>query len=62
MFHRIGGNLVNVVSFGPTEGVGTLVAHGGWTDSQMPDRIYADQEADHARDEARDVRAKIRGE
>lgn len=35
---------------------------GGWTDTQMPDRIYADQEAGYARDEARDVRAKIRGE
>ena len=35
---------------------------GGWTDTQMPDRVYADQEAEYARDEARDVRAKIRGE
>lgn len=35
---------------------------GGWSDTQMPDRIYADQEAGYARDEARDVRAKIRGE
>jgi len=39
-----------------------LKEHGGWTDSQMPDQVYADQEADYARDEARDVRAKIRGE
>jgi integrase len=39
-----------------------LQQHGGWVDTQMPDRIYADQEADYARDEARDVRAKIRGE
>jgi integrase len=35
---------------------------GGWKDTQMPDRIYADQEMDYARDESRDVRAKIRGE
>jgi hypothetical protein len=35
---------------------------GGWSDTQMPDRIYADQEATYAREEARDVRAKIRGE
>jgi len=39
-----------------------LKAHGGWTDTQMPDRIYADQEADHAREEAKAVRARIRGE
>ena len=36
--------------------------HGGWVDNQMPDRIYADQEREYAREEARDVRAKIRGE
>lgn len=35
---------------------------GGWTDTQMPDRIYADQSADYAREEARDIRARIRGE
>lgn len=39
-----------------------LMAHGGWSDSQIPDRIYAEQEAEYARDEAADVRAKIRGE
>ncbi len=39
-----------------------LKAHGGWTDTQMPDRIYADQEADHAREEAKAIRARIRGE
>lgn len=39
-----------------------LQAHGGWADTQMPDRIYADQQMDYARDEARDVRAKLRGE
>jgi integrase len=35
---------------------------GGWSDNQMPDKIYADQDADYSRDEARDIRAKIRGE
>lgn len=39
-----------------------LQAHGGWVDTQVPDRIYADQEAEAARDEARNVRAAIRGE
>lgn len=39
-----------------------LQAHGGWADTQMPDRIYADQQADYARDEAKAVRARIRGE
>jgi integrase len=39
-----------------------LQQHGGWTDTQVPDRIYADQEAVAAREEARDVRAKLRGE
>ncbi len=36
--------------------------HGGWSDNQMPDLIYADQDAEHFREEARDVRASIRGE
>jgi hypothetical protein len=36
--------------------------HGGWSDNQMPDAVYADQESEHFRDEARDVRASIRGE
>lgn len=36
--------------------------HGGWADNQMPDKIYADQEVEWAREEARDHRAKIRGE
>lgn len=35
---------------------------GGWSDTQMPDRIYADQEADYARTEARELKIKIRGE
>jgi hypothetical protein len=26
--------------------VGRLKEHGGWTDTQMSDRIYADQEAE----------------
>jgi integrase len=39
-----------------------LMAHGGWRDTQMPDMIYADKEADAARREARDIRAQIRGE
>jgi integrase len=39
-----------------------LKEHGGWADMQMPDSIYADQDAEYAREEARDVRAKIRGE
>jgi hypothetical protein len=36
--------------------------HGGWSDNQMPDTVYADQESERFRDEARDVRADIRGE
>lgn len=39
-----------------------LQQHGGWTDTQVPDRIYADQEAMAGREEARDVRSKLRGE
>lgn len=39
-----------------------LQALGGWADSQVPDRIYADQNQEYARDEARTLRAKIRGE
>lgn len=39
-----------------------LMQHGGWTDTQVPDAIYADQEAEYARAEAAAVRAKIRGE
>ena len=39
-----------------------LQQHGGWADTQMPDRIYADQQAGYAQDEARDIRAIIRGE
>jgi integrase len=35
---------------------------GGWTTTQVPDSIYANQTADYAREEARDVKAKIRGE
>lgn len=39
-----------------------LKAHGGWTDTTVPDMIYADQEADAPRREAREIRARIRGE
>jgi hypothetical protein len=39
-----------------------LQAHGGWASTEIPDRIYADQEMGYAREEARDVRAKFRGE
>lgn len=39
-----------------------LQAHGGWSDAQIPDTIYADQQAEYAQQEAADVRAKIRGE
>ena len=39
-----------------------LMQHGGWTDTQVPDAIYPDQEAEYARAEAAAVRAKIRGE
>jgi integrase len=35
---------------------------GGWSDSQVPDRIYADQESKVHRAEAAQVRARIRGE
>lgn len=39
-----------------------LQQHGGWSTAQIPDAIYADQEAGYARSEAAEVRAKIRGE
>lgn len=35
---------------------------GGWADTQMPDRVYAEQGSDRARREARTLRATIRGE
>lgn len=35
---------------------------GGWSDMQMPDRVYADQVQEHARKEAAVARAKVRGE
>lgn len=35
---------------------------GGWADTQVPDRIYADKVQEHARDEAAAARAKVRGE
>jgi hypothetical protein len=39
-----------------------LMAHGGWSDTQVPDNIYAEEENRAGRAEARRVRAKIRGE
>jgi integrase len=39
-----------------------LQAMGGWADSQVPDRIYAEQEQLYAAKEAAEVRAKLRGE
>jgi hypothetical protein len=39
-----------------------LKEHGGWTDTTIPDMVYADQEAEAPRVEARDIRAQIRGE
>ena len=39
-----------------------LKGHGGWTDTQVPDTIYADTEAGYARVKVREGRAKIRGE
>ena len=35
---------------------------GGWTDTQVPDSVYADQDAVSARKEAAAIRAQIRGE
>jgi hypothetical protein len=37
-------------------------AGGGWSDNRIPDQVYADQQSAHARREARDARAKARGE
>lgn len=39
-----------------------LMAHGGWSDTQMPDRVYAEASQDIHRKEAATVRAKICGE
>jgi len=39
-----------------------LQAHGGWQDTQIPDRIYAEQEQRYAREEAAKLRAVLRGE
>ena len=39
-----------------------LMAHAGWTDTQMADQVYADQAAEWAREEAAKHRAKLRGE
>lgn len=37
-----------------------LMQFGGWTDTQMPDRVYASAEQDEAARRARDIRAKVR--
>jgi hypothetical protein len=39
-----------------------LQESGGWSDSQVPDSIYADKQRKYARREARDVRARTRRE
>lgn len=39
-----------------------LMSAGGWSDSQIPDAVYADQEASYAADEAAKLRAEMRGE
>ena len=39
-----------------------LKAHGGWSSTQIPDRIYADMEADYAREEAARLRIVYRDE
>jgi hypothetical protein len=37
-----------------------LQEYGGWSDSQVPDEIYADEEREYAREESKQVRAKVR--
>lgn len=39
-----------------------LKSFGGWGSEKTPDDIYADQEQEYAQFEARDIRAKVRGE
>jgi hypothetical protein len=39
-----------------------LQSWGGWSDTQTPDAIYAEQEMEYAADEAAEKRAKFRGE
>ncbi len=39
-----------------------LQASGGWSDAQIPDSIYAEQQQSYAQEEAAEIRAKIRGE
>jgi hypothetical protein len=39
-----------------------LQAHGGWSNSKTPNEIYREIERVEARTEAKDIRAKIRGE
>ena len=38
-----------------------LKAHGGWSDTQMPDRVYAEQDSGYAQEEAKRIRTRIRG-
>lgn len=39
-----------------------LKAFGGWTDTQIPDMVYAETDAHHARAEAAEIRSQMRGE
>ncbi len=39
-----------------------LMAHGGWTDPDVPRTVYAERNAKHARAEAARLRAQVRGE
>lgn len=39
-----------------------LQASGGWSDSSIPDQIYADQAMEYAQEEAMEARAAMRGE
>ena len=52
------------VDFGKDDGISRegLMKLGGWTDTQMPDRVYADRESTKARKEAAETRARFRGE
>ena len=39
-----------------------LQQQGGWSDKQIPETIYRDQDRTRAAEEARDIRARLRGE
>ncbi len=49
---------------GHAEGISSdgLQQFGGWADKQIPDQVYRDQDRSQAAEEARDVRARLRGE